>query len=415
MNKKRKSGIFVTIIAVCLIACCFYGFVSSKAAAKKTKPKYSITLDKPVYTLKKGETVKPKAALNKSAKKKGVEWKSSRPEIAFVTKKGKITAKEDGEAVITAKVKGTKVKASCTVKVGAQAEIEKVSEDTTVSEIINDPAFGDFGRLLFPVDQQVSGDMTLADISSSRIYTWYSNIRTDKTVEIVNDLKTRSENGERIFYRIYSEKEMDADPEKRDTGLFYFKGEPGAKYAIMNAGGGFVYVGAMHDSFPHALEVSKKGYHAFALIYRPDSAYEDLARAIMYVNDHAKELGIDAQGYSLWGGSAGARMAATLGNAKNGPANYGRPDIPQAAAVIMQYTGYTSVSANDAPTYACVGTRDGIADYRTMESRLNKLSSLGIPTEFHVYKGLGHGFGLGTGTVADGWIEDAVAFWQAQS
>ncbi len=25
----------------------------------------------------------------------------------------------------------------------------------------------------------------------------------------------------------------------------------------------------MQDSFPHALELSKKGYNAFALIYRP--------------------------------------------------------------------------------------------------------------------------------------------------
>ena len=37
---------------------------------------------------------------------------------------------------------------------------------------------------------------------------------------------------------------------------------------IANAGGGFVYVGAMHDSFPAALELTKKGYNAFALIYR---------------------------------------------------------------------------------------------------------------------------------------------------
>ena len=38
-------------------------------------------------------------------------------------------------------------------------------------------------------------------------------------------------------------------------------------------------MGAMHDSFPHALELSKLGYNAFALIYRPGDAYEDLARA----------------------------------------------------------------------------------------------------------------------------------------
>jgi len=37
-----------------------------------------------------------------------------------------------------------------------------------------------------------------------------------------------------------------------------------------------------------------------------------------------------------------------------------------------------------------------------------------IPTEFHSYEGLPHGFGLGTGTVAEGWLNDAVAFWEEQ-
>ena len=80
----------------------------------------------------------------------------------------------------------------------------------------------------------------------------------------------------------------------------------------------------------------------------------------------------------------------------------------------MQYTGYSAVSAKDAPTYVCVGTRDGIANWRTMQSRLQGLEALGLPTEFHSYEGLSHGFGLGTGTVAEGWINDAAAFWEAQ-
>lgn len=55
---------------------------------------------------------------------------------------------------------------------------------------------------------------------------------------------------------------------------------------------------------------------------------------------------------------------------------------------------------------------DGIASWRTMERRLYAMEALGIPTEFHVYKGLGHGFGIGTGTVAEGWVADAIAFWE---
>lgn len=55
---------------------------------------------------------------------------------------------------------------------------------------------------------------------------------------------------------------------------------------------------------------------------------------------------------------------------------------------------------------------DGIASWRTMQTRLQRLSALGIPTEFHAYEGLSHGFGLGTGTVANGWVSDALAFWK---
>lgn len=284
------------------------------------------------------------------------------------------------------------------------------TEDSTVGEVLADSAFGDFGRLLFPADRSVPENATLSEVSSENVYVWYSGIQPKKTVEIVNFLKTRAESGEQIFFPIYSDKEIQADASKADTGLFYFGGRKGNPFAIMNAGGGFMYVGAMHDSFPHALEVSKKGYNAFALIYRPDEAYEDLARAVTYLYDHAKELEIQADGYSLWGGSAGARMAALVG--AGGPAAYGGDNLPRPAAVITQYTGYSSVSANDPPTYANVGTNDGIANVQTMQNRIDRLRVQGTDAEIEVFAGLSHGFGLGTGTIAEGWIDRAVSFWE---
>ena len=175
-----------------------------------------------------------------------------------------------------------------------------------------------------------------------------------------------------------------------------------------------LYVGAMHDSFPHALELSKQGYNAFALIYRPgaQTACEDLARAITFIFDHAEELEVDTSCYSLWGGSAGARMAAWLGT--YGPAAFGGDDLPRPGAVIMQYTGLSEYSPDDPPTFACVGDSDGIAPWRTMRARLEAMSAQGIDTEFHCYHGLGHGFGLGTGTAAEGWLDLAVRFWERQ-
>ena len=278
-----------------------------------------------------------------------------------------------------------------------------------ISDVINDPDFGDWGRLIFPANTSYWSGTTLEDLD----LTWYNGIDPDKTVEIVNYFKAHAD---KVFIDIYTEAEKQTDPEKRNTGLFFFRGNPGAPFAICNAGGGHVFVGAMHDSFPHALEISKQGLNAFALIYRPDwePSDEDLARALTYIYDHADELGVARDGYSLWGGSAGARMAADMSRLSHMRSSTGRADIPQAAACIMQYTGYTTVAADYAPTYACCGTSDGIASWRTMQSRLESLSALGIPTEFHSYNGLPHGFGLGTGTVAEGWINDAINFWNQQ-
>ena len=293
-------------------------------------------------------------------------------------------------------------------------KFEKFTEYSTVGDVIGDAAFKNFGRLLFPVHRPLSGKMTLKEVSSSQVYLWYSHIQEEKTLDILNTLKERALEGEQVFYPIYTQREMAADGTKRDTGLFFFRGKPGKEFAVMNAGGAFYYVGAMHDSFPHALEAGRQGYQACAQIYRPDSPYEDLAPAIEWIWDLAGELQINKEGYSLWGGSAGARMAAVLGNRTYLRQFTGRREISQAAAVVMQYTAYTSVSGREAPTYASVGSRDGIADWRVMRRRLEILDSMGIPTEFHVYEGLGHGFGLGTGTVAQGWIFDALRFWQKQ-
>lgn len=283
-----------------------------------------------------------------------------------------------------------------------------VTAKTLLDDIMNDPLFGGHGHLLLP-ESHWSG-RTLGDL---RI-TYYGHPDTAESVDVINKLRMDAAAGNTVFFDIYSEEEKADDPWKAETGLFFFRGEPGAKTAIVNAGGAFAFVGTMQDSFPHCLELSRKGYNAFAMIYRPGwvTAMEDLGRAIAFLWDHQEELQIDMRGYSLWGGSAGARMAATLGEL-NGLRSYtGRNDIPQAAAVIMQYTGHSDASRTDAPTYVCVGTNDGIASWRTMQRRLEQLSGYGIPTEFHAYEGLPHGFGLGIGTSAEGWIHDAVAFWE---
>ena len=197
-----------------------------------------------------------------------------------------------------------------------------------------------------------------------------------RIVDVIRQMQEQRKQDRQIFYDIYSQQEKRQDPEKKDTGLFFFRGEKKAPFAVVCAGGGFYYVGSIHESLPHALELSRQGYNGFALVYRTrtaDAACQDLA-----------SYGLGA---------------------------FGEGRLPRACAVIMQYTGHGQYSPADPATYACVGGRDSIADWRVMKRRLQCMEELGIDTEFHLYPGLRHGFGLGVGTEAEGWIDDAVRFW----
>ena len=76
------------------------------------------------------------------------------------------------------------------------------------------------------------------------------------------------------------------------------------------------------------------------------------------------------EGYSLWGGSAGGRMAAWLG--AYGTESFGEKTYPRPAACIVNYTGLSDVTGAEPPTYSAVGT------------------------------------------AAEGWFDHAVEFWERQ-
>ena len=80
----------------------------------------------------------------------------------------------------------------------------------------------------------------------------------------------------------------------------------------------------------------------------------------------------------------------------------------------MQYTGLSETTGQEPPTYECVGTSDRIACYRSVELYIDRIKATGTDAEIQVFNGLSHGFGLGEGTVAEGWIGNAVRFWEKQ-
>lgn len=85
-----------------------------KASCTVTVKNPTIKLDVSSLTLEKGKTRTLKATVKGKSKK--VTWSSNNKSVATVNKSGKITAKKQGTAVITAKANGVSAKCTVTVK-----------------------------------------------------------------------------------------------------------------------------------------------------------------------------------------------------------------------------------------------------------------------------------------------------------
>jgi acetyl esterase/lipase len=288
-----------------------------------------------------------------------------------------------------------------------------LATDCRLRDLLNHPAFAGFGQLILPWDNRpYDENMRLSNLGS--LLPYHSHVRPEIVVGALNRMIDDAANGKAIFHDFYTATEKRDQPAKENAGLFFVRGKPGAPFAIIAPGGGFSYVGSIHEGFPYAVAISHKGYNAFVLRYRAGHggavATEDLAAAISYVFRNAERLGVSTDHYSVWGSSAGARMAAAIGS--RGPASHGGDDLPKPSVVVMAYTAHSDTSPGEPPTFVVVGEQDGIAPPSAMERRVAALRKAGTEVEYHRYRDLGHGFGLGTGTSADGWITDAVRFWE---
>lgn len=255
---------------------------------------------------------------------------------------------------------------------------EYLNANSTIEELLTYPSIKEFSKFILPLEFGYNPNSKLKDIDY--LLPYHNNINTKTTLNSINYIIDKSEKGEKIFYKIYTDEEIKLDKSKENTGIFFFKGNKNAPFAVINAGGGFSYVGSIHEGFPYAIELNKRGYNAFVLQYRVRDGYkatQDLARAVSYIMDNKNIFEVDVNNYSLWGSSAGARMVAAIGS--KGLASFGEKDF--------------------------------IANPKVVENRFNEMKKANLKVEFHKYKNVGHGFGLGIGTSAENWIDSAIKFW----
>jgi acetyl esterase/lipase len=289
-----------------------------------------------------------------------------------------------------------------------------LAAESRIEDLLGHPAFAGFARLLLPWDErEYDGKLPLSQIGT--LLPYHTHVDPKVVVGGLNHMIDAAFGGDAIFHDIYTPAEKQREPTKENTGIFFFRGSAGAPFAIVAPGGGFSYVGSVHEGFPYAHAIASSGYNSFVLKYRVGEGWfvatEDLAAAITYVVRNADWLNVAIGSYALWGSSAGARMVASIGS--HGLAQFGGDDLPKPSAVVLAYTGHADYSSEEPATFVVVGEQDRISPASVMQRRIDRLRRGGVKVEFHRYPRVGHGFGLGTGTSAEGWVNDAIRFWES--
>lgn len=200
--------------------------------------------------------------------------------------------------------------------------------------------------------------------------------------------------------------------------------ETTARPAVVFFFGGGWNSGSVTQFAPHAEYLASRGMVAFVADYRvksrqqtdPDSAVADAKSAVRWLRKNASRLGIDPDRIAAGGGSAGGHIAAAAGmcdglddpaddtpeisskpNAlllfnpvyDNGPSGYGHSRVKKWFPAISPSH---NLSEDDPPTIVFLGTKDDLIPVATAEKIHQKMQSLGIQSELHLYPNQSHGF-----------------------
>lgn len=181
---------------------------------------------------------------------------------------------------------------------------------------------------------------------------------------------------------------------------------------IVAPGGGHRELWVDHEGHNVARWLSAHGIAAFVLKYRlarePDSTYKveehalaDAQRAIQYVRSRAEEWGINPSRIGVMGFSAGGEVAALsamriLDGKKDAVDAVerisSRPDFQ--ALIYPGNSGKIVVTKESPPAFLLCGYKDRPDISRGLAEVYLKFKDAGVPAEFHVYSGAGHGFGV---------------------
>lgn len=204
----------------------------------------------------------------------------------------------------------------------------------------------------------------------------------------------------------------------------------GAGVLYMVSGGWFSRYAPPEQAQTRYADLLDAGFTVFAVRhgssprYHVAEAVDDVELANRYIHAHAAEWGVDPERLGVTGGSAGGHLSLVLGNTgSDGDPNAEDPLLrvsDRLAAVVAYYppvdlrplrgpserfpalefpeedadriSPILHVSPDDPPTLLIHGTADELVPIRNSEQAHAAFKQAGVPTEYVVMDGAGHGF-----------------------
>ena len=213
-------------------------------------------------------------------------------------------------------------------------------------------------------------------------------------------------------------------------------------FVLILPGGGYTTaLPTGNEGCGYADRINALGYNAFVLEYSTQMQHpaplDDVDLAYEIIEQNRDFFGVTMDNYAVCGSSAGGHLAGTWCTENVGYAHYNRPR-PAAAILVYPVISFVNksdgetqnnligndpskeivhalsidehVSSNYPPTYLWVFVEDGLMpDTELMEKTLE---NAGVPHIARYFHGGRHGIGLAEGTEAEGWLDEAIAFWR---
>ncbi len=81
-------------------------------------------------------------------------------------------------------------------------------------------------------DRAYDEHMPLTRIGS--LLPYHSHVDPETVTGALNRMIDDADNGNTVFYRFYAEAQRREEPARSNTGLFFFRGRPGAPFAVIS-------------------------------------------------------------------------------------------------------------------------------------------------------------------------------------